>query len=177
MTQPATSEECGCRTCLDVDYTDGFPIPKPSRQRMVLCAICGNKRCPHAEWHGFACTDSNAPDQVPLPAAAPAEPAGGEDAVFGDIELDALLQAYRHARISHAPSHWLDEALAASPLVGLLSRQYLDLKARHQQLEKIAERLAKRLNIAITSFDHHDDSISEEALADYAAWKEGKEHG
>lgn len=23
------------------------------------CHKCGNKRCPHHEWHGFKCTDSN----------------------------------------------------------------------------------------------------------------------
>jgi hypothetical protein len=33
-------------------------------QRMILCAKCGNKRCPHATNHIFACTNSNDLDQV-----------------------------------------------------------------------------------------------------------------
>lgn len=32
--------------------------------RMILCAICGNKRCPHATDHELACTDSNEPGQA-----------------------------------------------------------------------------------------------------------------
>ncbi len=30
---------------------------------MVVCALCGNKRCPKAENHRFLCTDSNDVDQ------------------------------------------------------------------------------------------------------------------
>jgi len=30
---------------------------------MILCNICGNKRCPHATDHELQCTDSNEPDQ------------------------------------------------------------------------------------------------------------------
>lgn len=29
------------------------------------CQKCGNKRCPHCEWHGYKCTHSNALDQEP----------------------------------------------------------------------------------------------------------------
>lgn len=32
--------------------------------RMYLCPICGNKRCPHIEWHKYKCTHSNQPDQI-----------------------------------------------------------------------------------------------------------------
>lgn len=32
--------------------------------RMILCAICGNKRCPHATDHRLACTGSNEPGQA-----------------------------------------------------------------------------------------------------------------
>jgi hypothetical protein len=31
---------------------------------MILCAICGNKRCPHATDHRLACTNSNEPGQA-----------------------------------------------------------------------------------------------------------------
>lgn len=31
--------------------------------RMIVCALCGNKRCPHATDHEFDCTGSNEPGQ------------------------------------------------------------------------------------------------------------------
>jgi hypothetical protein len=31
---------------------------------MVVCATCGNKRCPHATDHRHACTGSNEPGQA-----------------------------------------------------------------------------------------------------------------
>ena len=31
---------------------------------MIVCPLCGNKRCPHAESHRLQCTGSNAKDQV-----------------------------------------------------------------------------------------------------------------
>lgn len=43
--------ECGCQKC------------NPKSGWMILCPICGNKRCPKANWHENACTDSNAPGQ------------------------------------------------------------------------------------------------------------------
>lgn len=36
--------------------------------RMVLCPICGNKRCPKATDATMRCTGSNAPGQVGTPA-------------------------------------------------------------------------------------------------------------
>jgi len=30
---------------------------------MLVCPICGNKRCPHASDHTLACTGSNEPNQ------------------------------------------------------------------------------------------------------------------
>lgn len=49
-------EKCGCRECT------------PNEQlvfntRMIVCGICGNKRCPHATDHNLDCTNSNEPGQ------------------------------------------------------------------------------------------------------------------
>lgn len=46
-----SASECGCWKCLEAS----------GRQIwfMVLCASCGNKRCPHAADHELACTASN----------------------------------------------------------------------------------------------------------------------
>lgn len=51
--------ECWCSTCRPVTIFD-----KPGDNRMVLCPDCGNKRCPHATYHGNACTGSNEPGQA-----------------------------------------------------------------------------------------------------------------
>ncbi len=34
------------------------------RQRMILCSVCGNKRCPKATDHNLACTNSNDEGQL-----------------------------------------------------------------------------------------------------------------
>lgn len=45
---------CDCETCRPNVFGD---------MRMIVCAICGNKRCPHATDHCNACTGSNEPGQ------------------------------------------------------------------------------------------------------------------
>ena len=52
---------CGnCLRCLEgeISYTNIGPLPVIAN-RMILCSICGNKRCPHATDHELSCTDSN----------------------------------------------------------------------------------------------------------------------
>lgn len=46
--------DCSCRTCYPVTFSDS---------RFVVCPVCGNKRCPHANDHRNACTGSNEPGQ------------------------------------------------------------------------------------------------------------------
>jgi hypothetical protein len=57
------SEECHCETCdpIRVEFVDG--ALHSTNMRMIVCAICGNKRCPHATDHRNACTNSNAAGQ------------------------------------------------------------------------------------------------------------------
>ena len=47
-------KECWCESCKPNTMTD---------IRMILCQICGNKRCPHATNHIYECTNSNEPGQ------------------------------------------------------------------------------------------------------------------
>ncbi len=57
--------ECGCRQCLR-DRDERHPsIPSLPAEAgmMILCPICGNKRCPHANNHRNECTHSNATGQ------------------------------------------------------------------------------------------------------------------
>lgn len=50
---PALNSACRCQSC----------NPQMVGQMMFLCANCGNKRCPHANDHRNACTQSNEPRQ------------------------------------------------------------------------------------------------------------------
>lgn len=58
---------CGCLRCVRIRgnmITIGpMKIPEETT-RMILCEICGNKRCPHASDHRYECTNSNAPGQA-----------------------------------------------------------------------------------------------------------------
>lgn len=47
---------CGCWSCID--------RRSERAMHMVVCPICGNKRCPKANNHRHACTGSNEPGQV-----------------------------------------------------------------------------------------------------------------
>ena len=55
--KPDALSGCQCQTCRPFSPMD------PKSIRMILCAICGNKRCPHATDHRNACTNSNEPGQ------------------------------------------------------------------------------------------------------------------
>jgi hypothetical protein len=52
----AATEQCPCYDCVSPTWVQW-------ESHMVLCPDCGNKRCPHATFHGNACTGSNDPDQ------------------------------------------------------------------------------------------------------------------
>lgn len=59
--------DCPCRRCLaerdeKVEITPSFFMPLGAA-RFIVCKTCGNKRCPHATDHVFACTGSNEPGQ------------------------------------------------------------------------------------------------------------------
>ena len=52
--------QCYCYNCNKDRTVNGFPYVMT---RMILCPICGNKRCPHSTDHNLACTNSNEPNQ------------------------------------------------------------------------------------------------------------------
>ena len=49
-------KSCRCYNCMKEDT-------KYIMSTMIVCATCGNKRCPHATDHNLACTNSNEPGQ------------------------------------------------------------------------------------------------------------------
>lgn len=55
---------CECHRCIfEQDLVDENSWPL-SMTKMIVCRECGNKRCPKASDHRFACTGSNEPGQV-----------------------------------------------------------------------------------------------------------------
>ncbi len=64
-------EACICHRCikekkLTVTFPVGFSYSALPLNctRMIVCGLCGNKRCPRASDHRLACTGSNAPGQT-----------------------------------------------------------------------------------------------------------------
>ena len=56
-------EECECHKCIaDFNLKNEYGFPRSS-SKMIVCPICGNKRCPKASDHRLDCTNSNAPGQ------------------------------------------------------------------------------------------------------------------
>lgn len=55
--------DCGCIRCLRLRRAHSVGLPV-ELTRMVTCQVCGNKRCPHATDHRWACTSSNEPGQA-----------------------------------------------------------------------------------------------------------------
>lgn len=60
------TSNCGnCHTCLRgqvVDLGGGLEV-SVTATRMILCPVCGCKRCPKATDHELPCTGSNEPGQ------------------------------------------------------------------------------------------------------------------
>ena len=53
---------CSCRKCLGDKPYPGTALPIADMV-MIVCEICGNKRCPHATDCSLECTGSNEPGQ------------------------------------------------------------------------------------------------------------------
>lgn len=53
---------CGCITC-DARRRAALPFPECLVTHLIVCPLCGNKRCPRATDHNLACTGSNDPGQ------------------------------------------------------------------------------------------------------------------
>lgn len=67
-----------CHECLKGKVHPATGLPTLSL-RMILCPVCGNKRCPKASDHQLACTGSNAPGQPGSIYGAPERTASKEE--------------------------------------------------------------------------------------------------
>lgn len=57
LIERTTKSLCGCYYCTkERDVFETF-------SRMIVCPVCGNKRCPKATDHNYECTGSNEPGQ------------------------------------------------------------------------------------------------------------------
>lgn len=61
--EPVETDLCYCRRCINERGDTEMGIPLTSC-RMILCPVCGNKRCPHANDHRNDCTHSNEQGQA-----------------------------------------------------------------------------------------------------------------
>lgn len=58
-----SEQGCGCYACIgNKPVTEGSWITV-GMSMMIVCAECGNKRCPHGTDHRHACTGSNEGNQ------------------------------------------------------------------------------------------------------------------
>ena len=57
------NEDCGCIKCVDARQTEALDSGDLDAWIhglvMILCPVCGNKRCPKASDHELECTGSN----------------------------------------------------------------------------------------------------------------------
>jgi len=58
-----------CRKCWEKEHGTkaqviGTALMNPLGMPMIVCSVCGNKRCPHATDHELQCTGSNESGQV-----------------------------------------------------------------------------------------------------------------
>jgi Lar family restriction alleviation protein len=79
LSQPASApatqgEDCGnCHKCLEGKAICYGPYEiAEALTRMIVCPVCGNKRCPKATDHHLDCTGSNEPGQTGSVYGAPA---------------------------------------------------------------------------------------------------------
>ncbi|MDT0618443.1 hypothetical protein RM531_08135 [Salinisphaera sp. P385] len=56
--------QCECHHCIEAKGLTGDGGLPLSACQMIVCSDCGNKRCPKAEDHRFACTGSNETGQI-----------------------------------------------------------------------------------------------------------------
>ena len=75
---------CGCFACVGNRPT-GLSFLTFGMTTMIVCAECGNKRCPHGTDHRNACTASNEPEQPGSRyGGLPTQPTAATSACTGD---------------------------------------------------------------------------------------------
>ena len=115
-------DECPCRQCLRDRKAEGPGGWPAELTRMIVCATCGNKRCPHATDHRHACTGSNEPGQKggayqsTTPHPAPAELLAARKLSEAARAMSEAAQAMLDLGLDEATQH-AKELLGATKMV------------------------------------------------------------
>ena len=62
----SAEHQCECHRCIAEKKLTVYMFGRDmslNMVKMILCPVCGNKRCPHASDHELPCTGSNEPGQ------------------------------------------------------------------------------------------------------------------
>ncbi|QEH81153.1 hypothetical protein EIK56_24945 [Sphingomonas sp. C8-2] len=183
---------CKCHRCVS-EYTIANPLPKskmwlrglidPRLHRMFLCEICGNKRCPHATDHRFACTNSNEPGQAGSRYAHPPTPSPVTDETLTDEVQRLIAIAYaagcqavhdnyqedRDPDFSEAASDYARSidlaALASTPQPAAAETVERAVAAERERCAKILDDRAAYFDRTTGHFDREDAARSYRASA------------
>lgn len=98
---PEPGKYC-CHACW-AEFWRSTKRPQALLDRMIVCPICGNKRCPKASNHELACTGSNASGQPGSVFAATPEPPVVE--LSGDAPLSAYQRLAAIDGATAEPAH------------------------------------------------------------------------
>lgn len=132
-------QACWCETCRPITFSD---------MRMVICPTCGNKRCPHATFHGNACTGSNDPGQP----GSSYENCGNTRAQASAPEREAAVAAGMALRdriekilLDHCLTFSQDEDGSPYRLIDLLSVDADDIGRGKKETHLLADAIAGEL--------------------------------
>lgn len=115
--QPSAEPQCNCRQCLR-DRKDTIGGIATESARMIVCNICGNKRCPHATNHRYPCTDSNEPGQPGSAYGGESVPPSAPDDLVREIEralegwYDGSKEEWPHVLLQRARDRIGEQAFA-----------------------------------------------------------------
>ncbi len=138
MTPITDAAVCWCAKCRPITLRD---------MRMILCPVCGNKRCPRASNHEYACTASNEPGQPGSNTGAGMTDKPSRTQVGGCHYVDMAVQPW------DALECWLTaeqfQAYLLGTAIAYLARvgAQAEGKGGRQDVEKAAHVLAKLLEV------------------------------
>lgn len=148
----SNKEKCECRNCLDDFEKLNPPGPGLSHwtTRMVVCSICGNKRCPHANNHNNPCTNSNEPGQpgssysmseiknkTTQPSGAPAPASAHVDREKAKL-ADEYAAALKELRDEDGGLYGWNDPHSGESIVGMEVQDAKDWLAQYEALEQPA---------------------------------------
>lgn len=158
---------CECHRCIKENdlRSGGLPL---NLTKMILCPICGNKRCPHASDHRLGCTGSNEAGQ---PGSVYTPPASQEQVVCKANPQQPIAASESDMKVYQgiADNYFKAQQPATGEPVGYLyDFKYDDEIARDwftQNIDEIQFRPATCLNIR-PLYAHPSPSVPDDVVRD-----------